>query len=236
MKATFYQVGGSVRDEILGLSSKDIDYAVEIEADAGWDPFLSMEVAILDRGGEIFLSTPKFYTVRAKIPGLGPCDFVLCRKDGAYTDSRRPDAVFIGNIFDDLARRDFTVNAIAKAEDGALIDPHDGVVDCKKKLLRCVGNTVTRFTEDGLRMLRALRFAITKDFALDNSISECLYDEEFFEPRLKGVSQERIREELGKCFKHNTLETLEWLEIFPELRDFLFKDKGIWLKPTTETR
>src|SRR5687768_7510936 len=118
MNIQFFQVGGSVRDELLGKQSKDIDYAVEAPS------YGAMREAIVERGGEIFQENEAFLTVRAKVPTLGACDYVLCRKDGTYDkDGRRPDFVEVGSLADDLARRDFTVNAMAKAEDGTLVDP-----------------------------------------------------------------------------------------------------------------
>lgn len=228
--ATFYQVGGSVRDELLGLKSKDIDYAVEAGS------FADMRNAILERGGEIFLETPQYLTIRARVPALGACDYVLCRKDGSYSDGRRPDTVEPGTIYDDLARRDFTVNAIAKAEDGTLIDPHGGVDHLNLRLLRCVGDTCTRFTEDGLRMLRAIRFHIVKGLRIHSDIFECLNTPIFFTKQLGGVSQERIREELVKCFQYDTIYTLKVLDNFSEFRTHLFSYGTLWLKPTLETR
>lgn len=228
--ATFYKVGGCVRDQFLGLPSKDIDYAVEAPS------YDALRTAILDRGGEIFLETPQYLTIRAKVPQMGACDFVLCRKDGAYSDGRRPETVEVGTIEDDLARRDFTVNAMALTEVGELIDPYDGAKDLKAKLLRCVGSTEDRFTEDGLRMLRALRFSITKGFTVSWAIWACLESRAFFEPRLRGVSHERVREELGKCFLFDTNMTLRWLAEFKELREFLFYKQPLWLKPTLEGR
>lgn len=228
--ATFYQVGGSVRDELLGLKSKDIDYAVEAES------FEAMREAILGRGGEVFLETPQYLTIRARVPSLGACDYVLCRKDGAYSDGRRPDSVECGTIYDDLARRDFTVNAIAKAEDGTIIDPHGGKEDLKRALLRCVGKASERFTEDGLRMIRAIRFGITKNLVLDDDIKSCLNDEHFFGPRLMGVSIERIRDEVYKCFAHSTPHAFYMFDKYSKFRDFLFRSGKLWLKPTLETR
>lgn len=228
--AKFYQVGGSVRDEILGLKSKDIDYAVEAPS------FNHMREAILERGGEVFLETPQYFTIRARVPALGACDFVLCRKDGAYDDGRHPKQVEVGTIFDDLARRDFTVNAIAKAEDGTIIDPHEGVKDLKERKLRCVGKASERFTEDGLRMIRAIRFAISKSLMIDPDIRGCLQDEFFFGPRLIGISIERIREELHKCFAFDTPRTLVYWGDYAKILNFLFRSGKIWLKPTLEAR
>lgn len=228
--AVFYQVGGSVRDKQLGLNSKDIDYAVEAGS------FEEMHQSILDRGGEVFLSTPQYFTIRARIPELGACDFVLCRKESAYSDGRRPDVVSVGTIYDDLARRDFTINAMAIREDGSYIDPHGGLADMDIGIIRCVGKTVDRFTEDGLRMLRALRFNITLGLSLSNMIQECLKRPTFFAPRLNGVSAERIREELVKCFKHNTVLTLNKLQEYEHFRDHILLGSGVWLKPTLEAR
>lgn len=244
MKPVFYQVGGSVRDSLLGLSSKDIDYAVEA------DSYESMRQAILDRGGEIFLETPDYLTIRAKVPFLGACDFVLCRKDGKYKDGRRPQNVTPGTIYDDLARRDFTVNAIARREsDGSIYDPFGGVDDLKNRWLKCVGNPRDRFQEDGLRLLRAIRFAITKDLSIDDDIDRWLRKKIWFRKLLKGVSTERIREELLKCFQHDTVLTLLFLtDFYKDLGTFIFCMNPVggddctpgkpvlWLKPTLEGR
>ncbi len=231
MSVKFYQVGGSVRDTLLGEKSRDIDYAVEASS------FEDMRAAILSRGGEIFLETPQYFTIRAKVPALGACDFTLCRKEHwGYSDGRHPDKVEVGSLMDDLARRDFTINAMAYGEDGALIDPYGGVDDLADRKVKCVGRADERFTEDGLRMLRALRFAIVKGFGLDHDIVDCLLSRRFFEPRLRGVSTERIKDELHKCFQHSTNETLIRLTIYTELRSYIFNNHQLWLKPTMEAR
>jgi tRNA nucleotidyltransferase (CCA-adding enzyme) len=228
--AKFYKVGGSVRDSLLGKTSKDIDYAVEAPS------FEAMREAILDREGEIFLEKPEYLTIRARVPALGACDFVLCRKDGSYYDGRRPESVSPGTILDDLARRDFTMNAMAVDEDGVMIDPHGGQADMKKGLIRCVGKAEDRFTEDGLRMLRAVRFHITKELVLNLDIDILLMDEHFISTRLFGVSVERVREELDKCFKYDTMHTLKCLEVYPDLKRVVFGNGKLWLKPTLELR
>lgn len=223
--AEFFQVGGSVRDGLLGLKSKDIDYSVEAAS------YADMREAIIRRGGEIFLEQEKFLTIRAKVPQLGACDYVLCRKDGSYdTDGRRPDFVEVGTLEDDLNRRDFTVNAMALDERGKIIDFHNGREHLEKRLLVCVGNTEKRFTEDSLRMLRAIRFAITKGFRLSDEIDAILRDHIAVE-LLHNISTNRIRDELFRCFEHDTLTTMQMLERFWRLRNIAFS-KGIWLKPT----
>jgi len=222
----FYRVGGCNRDELLGIKSKDIDFSVEAPS------FDAMRDEILARNGEIFLETPQHFTIRARVPELGAADFVLCRKDGYYSDGRRPDTVEIGTLYDDLARRDFTMNAIAKDEEGNIIDPFNGREDIKMRLIRCVGTPRARFQEDSLRMLRAIRFAITKRFMLDNDVNVALNDEELIEG-ITNTSVERIRDELYKCFEFDTLCTLRVLmNTYPRLGTKVLDSKRIWLKPT----
>lgn len=227
MEVKFYKVGGCVRDQFLGLKSKDIDYTVVAPS------YDAMKAEILRRGGEIFLEKPEFLTIRAKVPVLGATDFVLARKDGYYSDGRRPDNVQVGTLFDDLSRRDFTMNAIAVAEDGGIIDPFNGQEDIARRLIRCVGNPFMRFNEDALRLLRAIRFGITKKFRFDANITECLKNPELLF-RLTTVSTERVREELTRCFRADTVATLTQLAYFQGLRDAIFSRKELWLKPTTE--
>lgn len=227
MSVKFYLVGGAVRDKLLGLESKDMDYAVEAPS------YQDMIAAIKERGGEIFLEKPEYATVRAKVPNLGTADFVLCRKDGYYSDGRRPDSVAPGTLLDDLSRRDFTINAMAIDEAGKIIDPFNGQNDLKNKEIKCVGNAKDRLTEDSLRMLRAIRFAITKDMTISEDIDWFMY---YGNPELiKNVSVERIREELYKCFKHNTPKTLHYLQAYHCMTEIIFEN-GLWLKPTLEQR
>lgn len=220
----FYLVGGFVRDKLLGVKSKDRDYTCEAPS------YEAMRQAILDRGGSIFLETPQYFTIRALVPEFGASDFVLARKEGAYSDGRRPDKVEAGTLVDDLSRRDFTVNAMALDEQGKLIDPFGGELDLKANLLKCVGSPYVRFNEDSLRLLRAIRFHITKGFDFHWGVSECLRDEKVVS-KLKNVSGERIREELLRCFKFDTKKTLDVLmNKFPLLMN-CFPD-GMWLMPT----
>ena len=224
-----FKVGGAVRDEFLGVKSKDIDYAVEAPS------FEAMRDFIADNG-KIFLEKPEYFTIRAKVRGED-ADFVLCRKEHGYSDGRRPDAVTIGDIYDDLSRRDFTVNAIAiRTSDGVVFDPHNGVKDIERRIVRCVGNAEARFSEDSLRMIRAVRFAITKSFTLDWDILDALNDQKLVD-KLENISKERIREELNRCFKHNTLNTLLAFERFPKLRNIVFgSDNTMWLEATNKDR
>ncbi len=216
---TYYKVGGCVRDEILGIRSKDIDYAVE---NATYD---EMRADILyTRNGTIFQERPEFLSIRARIPETGPADFTLCRIDGFYSDARHPDEVHVGNIYQDLSRRDFTVNAIAKNEaTGEWIDPYNGRIDLEKNLLRCVGNAEDRFTEDPLRLLRAIRFHIVRGFELDAEIYYLL-GHSVFPQKLYDVTRERIYEELKKCFEHDSWKTLMFFRERPYLEQIIFKN------------
>lgn len=219
----FYKVGGCVRDAILGVQSKDIDFSVEAPS------YEAMHAEIAKRG-KIFTEDKSFFTIRAIINGEA-ADFVLCRKERGYSDGRHPDLVEIGTLDDDLARRDFTMNAIAIAEDGTYYDPHDGIKDIKYGLIRCVGVAADRFREDSLRILRALRFSITKRFTLDSEIKKCLEDVELVN-LLANVSVERVRDELHKAFKCDTLATLHLLASYPYIQHQIFHQKNLWLEPT----
>lgn len=225
MKPKYYLVGGAVRDKLLGVKCKDLDYAVEAES------FEAMVEDVKLRGGEIFLSRPEYLTIRAKIPGHTiAADYVLCRRESFYSDGRRPDSVSIGTIEDDLARRDFTVNAIAETEDGVIVDPFGGQEDLEKRVLRCVGEANERFSEDYLRIVRAFRFAITKGFNLDGDIVRALITPSMIE-KLEFLSKERIYEELRKAFEYDTMATLNLFDQFTYFKYTIFQRCGIKLLP-----
>jgi tRNA nucleotidyltransferase/poly(A) polymerase len=252
-------VGGCVRDEILGVPSKDIDFTVVMEesdlrntgTEDELDMFKVMVRRLNDQGFKIFLETPEYLTVRAQFPdryfttpppgkSVVPvlqrekgitADFVLARKESDYTDGRRPDTVVPGTLEDDLARRDFTMNAIAKASDGSYIDPFNGRDDIRDAVIRAVGDPMERLTEDALRALRALRFSVTKkikwpcywkSFEIEESLAEAMESEEVIDSILDNISDERIQVELSKMFRYDTRGSLDALEQFPYLRDAVF--------------
>lgn len=221
-----YQVGGSIRDNLLGFTSKDIDYAVET------DSFETMKRTLLSRGFTIFLEKPEFMTVRARNPKTRlTLDFTICRIDGFYSNNRHPDKVEIGTIYDDLKRRDFTVNAIAIDENGKYLDPHGGKDDLAAGILRCVGNANERIREDALRILRAFRFMITKGLHFDDELDKALHQPELIN-LLRKIPVERKMEELNKMMKYNTVETIKVLQKYSELLlPAIFTD-GLWLMPT----
>jgi len=238
----FYEVGGKVRDEILGLQSKDVDY-VAVPSDnlldrykSAHEMFVILETYLTNEKFEIFLSTPDCFTVRAKFPKdhkyQGVADFVMARKEIGYVEGTRTPIVVPGTLKDDLERRDFTVNAMAKDENGEIIDLFNGKMDIDRMVLVTPLPPQQTFDDDPLRILRAIRFAITKGFSLkflDYYINN--YD---YEGKMGVVSSERIREELYKCFKHDTMDTLDTLNDYPTLKRYIFENKLMWLKPTME--
>lgn len=238
-----YEVGGCVRDSLLGVPSKDIDFVAVVtgatDVEDSWEwlrGFLQAE------GFKIFVETPEFYTIRAKFPKDGPwsrfagtdADIVLARKEGPYSDGRHPDWVEMGTLEDDLRRRDFTVNAMARdIENGDLIDLFGGLTDLEDKRLRAVGVAEDRLTEDPLRAFRALRFAVVKDFWIDPDLDWALRRVAVVE-QMKSVSTERIREEVMKMFKHNTKASMQALvQDYPMYLDIIV-ERGLWFEPTTK--
>jgi tRNA nucleotidyltransferase/poly(A) polymerase len=227
-KIMVYEVGGKIRDEIMGLPNKDVDFAVEASS------FSEMRSFITSEGGTIYLETPEYFTIRANVWGLA-ADFVLCRKDGQYGDGRHPDTVEVGSIYDDLARRDFTMNAIARnVETKEIIDPFGGKQDIYSGIIRCVGDTNSRMDEDSLRLLRAVRFSITKKMRISDDIM-WMYESAGWMEKLSRISTERIQNELHKMFVFDTLRTMVFFTRRRYLMEACFTDE-LWLKPTVEKR
>jgi len=225
----FFEVGGCVRDEILGVKSKDIDFSVVAPT------FEAMREAIVKTGMKIVVETPEFFTIRAvaKQPfqgHTGGLDFVWARKDGPSTDGRRPDFVEPGTLHDDLRRRDFTMNAIAKTRNGTLIDPFGGQRDIERKVIETVGHPLLRFREDSLRVLRAMRFSITKGFTISDRTKAYMREAEIVE-RLHTTSKERQREEMEKMFAHDTISSMILMHEFPAIMGVVFRD-GLRLSAT----
>ena len=244
--AQIFKVGGAVRDRLLGLDSKDIDFTFVCEnsqtVEQGW---LEMKTWMTDRGFEIFLETPDCFTIRAKFPkdhqnaGL-VADFVMARKETGYIEGTRKPILEIGTLFDDLIRRDFTVNAIAEDETGALIDPFGGVQDLSDGILKTPTDPMITMMDDPLRILRAMRFSLTKDLEIDLGIMDAMKQPSILSKLAQTVSQERIREEILKMMKFDTIKTIQLLvdidrELIPGFLALVFKD-SMWLKPTTEKR
>lgn len=237
---TFFEVGGAVRDDLLGLDSKDVDFTVVAAGATGTaeEVFAEMVAHLEGEGFRVFTQSPEFLTARAKVPAGHPldgrtdvADFVLARQDGPSSDGRRPDFVLPGTLADDLARRDFTVNAMARAVDGSLVDPHSGRADLDAMALRFVGDPMERVREDGLRVLRAFRFMVTKGFTPTADTLDVLTSVEAA-TMLGRVSKERVREELDKMFRVDTLGTLGLLATLPAHTVAAMFPEGLRLAPT----
>lgn len=222
-----FEVGGCVRDSLLGLPSKDIDFVCLAPS------FDAMHQELIAQGFKIYIAKPEFVTIRAGVPKkhalasrTKDADFVLARKDGQSSDGRRPDSVEPGTLADDLARRDFTVNALARDPiSGKIIDLHGGVADLEARRLRFVGDPMTRIREDGLRVLRGLRFMITKEFSPEINTWSALRSEEASK-MLQCVSVERIGDELNKMLASDCIASLELLACLPRhTREAIFRGK-----------
>jgi tRNA nucleotidyltransferase/poly(A) polymerase len=182
------------------------------------------------------------FTIRAKFPkgdlneGL-VADFVLARKEVGYKPGTRQPILELGTLHDDLIRRDFTVNAIAVDEDGKLIDPFLGVEDIKNKILITPLDPTITLMDDPLRLLRALRFAITKNFKISQEILDAMKQPALMEKLQLTVSGERIREEIMKMMAADTPNAFRLLSVMddhiPGFLEVVF-GKGLWLKPTFE--
>ena len=244
-----YFVGGYVRDKILGIKSKDVDFVFVIDNCDNTkltieEGFNIMNNWLISEGFSIFLSTSSVLTIRAKFPqsanylkfnGL-TADFVLARKE-EYIDGSRKPIVKIGTLKDDLERRDFTINAIAMDLDGNIIDLFDGLSDLDKMILRTPLDPYITLNDDPLRLLRALRFNITKKMSFEPKLMNQIENPEIINKLFTLVSGERIREELQKMFEYSTPDTLRLLTKIdirvPNFINRLFSN-GLWLKPTTE--
>lgn len=181
-----YVVGGCVRDSLLGLFPHDWDICTSARPEQMQAVFADCRVI------ETGLKHGTLTVLRDRIP----YEVTTFRVDGGYTDHRHPDSVsFVSNVVDDLARRDFTVNAMAWNPQTGLVDAFHGQEDLRAGIIRAVGDPKTRFTEDALRILRALRFASVYAFRIDDATSQAAHD---LRHTLTDVAAERIRVELAK--------------------------------------
>ena len=182
-----YVVGGAVRDLLRGEHNVN-DYDVTTNA-------LPEETKRLFSGYMIYETGIKHGTVTVNVDG-NMVEITTYRTDGEYADSRHPDNVtFTRNIIEDLARRDFTVNAMALSLDGRLVDPFDGVYDLSNAILRAVGDPSKRFSEDALRIMRLYRFSAQLCFDIEK---ETLEATQKCAQGLNNISKERIVAEWEK--------------------------------------
>ena len=208
-----YLVGGSVRDKLLGVKPKDFDYCTPLLPD-------EVEQIVKSAGKRAFTTGKRFGTIGFKHNG----EFVevtTFRKE-VYGSTRKPEVEYVADLYEDLSRRDFTINAIAE-KDGKYYDPFSGRKDLKEKIIRAVGTPTHRFKEDPLRMLRACRFAAQLGFDIEektfNSIKKNAH-------KIMEVSKERWTQELDRLITSDyadkgilyLLETDLMKFVLPELR------------------
>ena len=181
-----YLVGGCVRDLLRGVEPHDWDICTSARPE---------ETEACFAGHRIIETGLKHGTVTVLEEGE-PCEITTYRTEGPYSDRRRPDYVkFVSSLEADLARRDFTMNAIAMGLDGSLRDPFGGEADIQAGLIRCVGEPTCRFQEDGLRVMRALRFGAVFGYEIEEKTARAIHENRHM---LEHVAAERIHVELCK--------------------------------------
>lgn len=179
-----YVVGGCVRDSLLGRQPEDWDITTSAKPEQVKEIFNRTVDTGIQHGTVTVLIDHEGYEV------------TTYRIDGEYEDGRHPKSVeFTGNLLEDLKRRDFTINAMAYSDREGLVDAFDGVKDLEGRVIRCVGNPLDRFTEDALRILRAIRFSAQLGFDMEAETRAAI---SVIAPNMAKVSKERIQVELTK--------------------------------------
>lgn len=181
-----YIVGGFVRDTILNIKSNDIDIATNASPKELKEIF---EEAVLPK--------EKYGSVSLMYQGI-VFEITTYRREIKYDNTRRPIEIeYIDDIYEDLIRRDFTINAICIDKDGQYFDPLKGKIDLEKKVIRAIGNADSKLKEDPLRILRAIRFATNLNFKVDQEVKDAIFKNK---QRLVNISYQRKKEELSKIF------------------------------------
>lgn len=185
-----YLVGGAVRDMLMRKEPHDWD----VTTDATPEQIMSIFRKVIPTG--IAHGTVTVHFMKNEI------EVTTFRTESDYSDGRHPDKVeYTGNIEEDLSRRDFTINAIASyLGDGTITDPFHGRDDIKRKVIRTVGNPLERFSEDGLRPVRAVRFSAQLGFEIERETLKAISEPEILK-KTSGISLERFRDELLKLMK-----------------------------------
>ena len=198
-----YAVGGCVRDHVLGFTPHDYDICTSATPERMQEVF---------KGERTIETGLKHGTLTVLLFGM-PLEITTFRVDGAYSDGRHPDSVrFTARVEDDLSRRDFTINAMAYSPKAGLVDPFGGQEDCRRGVIRCVGNPVERFGEDALRILRALRFSARLGFPVEEATARAIREGR---AQLCHVSRERIAAELSGLLQGRDASGV--LRQFPEV-------------------
>lgn len=216
-----YVAGGAVRDLISGITPHDYDLCTEA---------LPEETKALFSGEQVIETGIRHGTVTVMADGH-PVEITTFRSEGTYSDGRHPDEVsFVRDLKEDMSRRDFTVNAMAYSPETGVVDYFGGIEDLQKGILRCVGDPDQRFSEDGLRIMRALRFLSVKGYQPDQGTDAAIRRGKHM---LEKVAGERIHEELLKFLSGaRAAELLDsyrnvFAVVIPELRPmFGFNQKS----------
>ena len=193
-----FAVGGCVRDTLLGRIPGDWDITTSAKPDEIKAIFGKTVDTGRQHGTVTIIKNHKGYEV------------TTYRVDGEYHDGRHPDSVeFTSSLTEDLKRRDFTINAMAYSHETGIVDEFGGMEDLEAKVIRCVGKAQDRFTEDALRILRAIRFAAQLGFSIEEKTFAAIFE---IAPNLKKVSKERIQTELTKLLLSDFPEKLSMAE------------------------
>lgn len=194
-----YIVGGFVRDYILGIESNDVD----VNTNATPKDLMAIF--------KDSISPPEDYGSVTVIYNNIRFEITTFRKETGYLDNRRPEKIeYINDLYEDIVRRDFTINSLCMDKDGNIIDLLNGREDIDKRLVKAIGNPIDRFREDSLRILRAVRFSITLDFELDKDLVKAIKK---CKNLLKNLSYYRKKDELDKIFtSKNSLKGIELLK------------------------
>lgn len=216
--STAYVVGGSVRDSIIGRPVHDWDICTPV-------PVTELQAEFEERGYKVIQTGIKHGTITVMVDGVG-YEITTFRRDGEYSDGRHPDSVeFTSDLYEDLSRRDFTVNAMAYNDEEGLIDPFNGLLDIEKRCIRCVGNAEDRFSEDSLRILRAIRFASQLGFVPELHTDMSIHG---MYKNLVNISIERINSEFCKIVSSESFcsQMIFYYDVFsyiiPEIKDMQF--------------
>lgn len=207
-----FVVGGCVRDSIMGRDPNDWDICTNATPE---------QIKTVFRNYNVIDTGLKHGTLTVVVNNVG-YEITTYRVDGIYLDNRRPENVsFTSSLEEDLSRRDFTINAMAYNQHEGLIDPFDGFSDIRSKVIRCVGKAENRFKEDALRILRALRFACTLEFNIEDSTNQAMKD---LKHLINFISKERVCAEFVKmitcdnfCSYLSSFRDI-FFEIIPQLK------------------
>ncbi|MBP1863202.1 tRNA nucleotidyltransferase (CCA-adding enzyme) [Clostridium tetanomorphum] len=206
-----YIVGGCVRDSILNKTPNDWDVTTNAKAE-------QVEKIFKNRGFKVIETGIKHGTVTIIIDNVG-YEVTTYRIDGEYLDGRHPDKVeFTSSLKEDLSRRDFTINAIAYNHTEGIVDYFEGIKDLKNKVITCVGDPLKRFSEDALRMMRAVRFSAQLDFKIEYNTEDAIKS---LSDNIKFVSMERIKEEFDKILLSDNVDKIRNLNCYGLMTHFL---------------